>query len=442
MTAASLAYRPNIRAPHVTRAGAESGLLTSALAVYALLILSISPFALAALGFDYGDAGGNVLTKFHPATFFICLLALAAACGTGDPLSAAVRAFRETPAALFMIGAVLIASAQAIMVTKIPFTPLIETFLPAPLVLLLLRALPERRGRTLALLLHALLIGNAVLGIGEFLTGWRLTPFVIDGEDLNYEWRATALLGHPLANAMLTGTYIVILAVGGGRDLRPPVRAAAFAICLASMAAFGGRGATVLVLLMLALIAGRRLLAVLNGGHLDTRAMMAAIVAVPVAGIGLLLLAHSNFFERILDRFADDTGSAQTRWDMLELVGRIPFSDFLFAPDHRQVMTWQGILGLERGIESFWLSMALSYGLIVAGLVFAALFAHGWTIVRRCRPGAVWPLLYFLAVATTSLSLGGKSSVLTIATFLVLVLLRPFAPVRPLPAAVYLARRR
>ncbi|WP_439542993.1 VpsF family polysaccharide biosynthesis protein [Hyphomicrobium sp.] len=442
MTAASLAYRPNVRAPHVARASAESRLLTAALAVYAVLILSISPFALAALGFDYGDAGGNVLTKFHPATFFICFLALAAACGTGDPLSAAVRAFHETPAALFMIGAVLIACAQAIVVTKIPFTPLLETFLPAPLVLLLLRVIPERRGRTLALLLHALLIGNAVLGIGEFLTGWRLTPFVIDGEDLNYEWRATALLGHPLANAMLTGTYIVILAVGGGRDLRPLVRAAAFAICLASMAAFGGRGATVLALLMLALIAGRRLLAVLNGGHLDTRAMMAAIVAVPVAGIGLLLLAHSNFFERILDRFADDTGSAQTRWDMLELVGRIPFSDFVFAPDHRQVLTWQGILGLERGIESFWLSMALSYGLIVAGLVFAALFAHGWTIVRRCRPGAVWPLLYFLAVATTSLSLGGKSSVLTIATFLVLVLLRPFAPARALPAAAYLARRR
>jgi hypothetical protein len=442
VTAASLAYRPSIRAPQLTWAGAESRLLTAALAFYAVLILSLSPFALAALGFDYGDAGGSVLTKFHPATFFICLLGIAAACGTGDPLNTVVHAFHETPAALLMICAVLIACAQAVLVTKIPFTPLIETFLPAALVLLLLRVIPERRGRTLALLLHALLIGNAVLGIGEFLTGWRLTPFVIDGEDLSYEWRATALLGHPLANAMLTGTYIVILAVGGGRDLPQLVRAAAFAICLASMAAFGGRGATVLVLLMLVLIVGRRLLAVLNGGHLDTRAMMAAIVAVPIAGGGLLLLAHSNFFERILDRFVDDTGSAQTRWDMLELVTRIPFSDLLFAPDQRQVLTWQGILGLERGIESFWLSMALSYGLIVAGIVFVALFAHGWTIVRRCRPGAVLPLLYFLGVATTSLSLGGKSSVLTIATFLVLVLLRQSAPSRAVPAQAYLARRR
>jgi hypothetical protein len=438
--AASLAWRPSVA--RNARANAESRLLTVGLALYAVLIVLLSPFALAALGFDYSEAGGSVLTKFHPATFFICFLALAAACGTGDPLNAAVRAFHETPAALLMMCAVSIASVQAILVTKVPFTPLIETFFPAPLVLLLLRVIPERRGRALALLLHALLIGNAALGIGEFLTGWRLTPFIIDGEDLTYEWRATALLGHPLGNAMLTGTYIVILAVGGGRDLPQLVRAAAFALCLASMAAFGGRGATVLVLVMLVLIAGRRLLAVLNGGHLDARAMMASIVAVPIAGGGLLLLAHSNFFERMLDRFADDTGSAQTRWDMLELVTRMSLTDFLFAPDQRQVVTWQGILGLERGIESFWLSLALSYGLIVSGLVFVALFAHGWTIVRRCRPGAIWPLVFFIGVTTTSLSLGGKSSVLTIATLLVLVLFRPLAPARRLPAAAYPAIRR
>ncbi len=34
-----------------------------------------------------------------------------------------------------MIGAVLIACAQAILVTKIPFTPLIKRFFPRPLIL-------------------------------------------------------------------------------------------------------------------------------------------------------------------------------------------------------------------------------------------------------------------------------------------------------------------
>ncbi len=95
MTAASLAYRPNVGAPAFRRVGAESRLLTAALAFYAVLILSISPLALGALSFDYGDTGGGVLTKFHPATFVICFLVLAAACGTGDPLSAAVRAFGD-----------------------------------------------------------------------------------------------------------------------------------------------------------------------------------------------------------------------------------------------------------------------------------------------------------------------------------------------------------
>jgi len=281
-----------------------------------------------------------------------------------------------------------------------------------------------------------------VLALGEYLTGWRLTPFVIDGESLDYEWRATALLGHPLANAMITGTYIILLAVGGGRDLPWLLRAVSFTTCLAAMTAFGGRGALVLVLAVLALLAARKALSVLNGAALDTRAMMASILAVPVAGAGLLYLAHTGFFDRLVERFVDDTGSAQTRLDMTQLFSHIPLQELLFGPDPRVLTTWQDMLGLQRGIESFWISMTLSYGLLVAGLVFLGLLAHCWTVARRCRPGAAWALVYFIAVASTSLSLAGKSGVLTIATLLPLVLLR--RPPVPSPGAplTYRARLR
>ena len=417
------------RMPALPLARDESPLLTAALAIYTIGVMTISSFALAMLGFDYSDAGGNVLTKFHPTTLYLGVVPLLTAAGTGNPLGALVYWLKETPAALAMGTAATLAVAHAGLITKIPVTAVIETFVPPAMLLLLLAKLPEQRGQTLARLIHVIMLANATLAIGEYLTGWRLTPFVIDGENLNYEWRASALLGHPLANAMITGTYLVILGCGGGRDLSAPVRIAAFTANFAAMTAFGGRGALVLLLVVLALLAGRKALAVLNGARLDTRVMMGSILALPAGLAAVLYLAHSNFFDKLLDRFANDTGSSQTRLDMLELFSHIPLKDLIFAPDPRQVATWQTNFGLERGIESFWLSMALSYGLVVSFLIFAALFPHCWTIVRRCKPGAALPLVYFIATATTSLSLAGKSSVLSIVTLLVLVLMRPV----PLP---------
>jgi hypothetical protein len=164
---------------------------------------------------------------------------------------------------------------------------------------------------------------------------------------------------------------------------------------------------------------------VLNGGPVNTITVIGALAGLPLAGAALLALSSTNFLDRFLSRFADDTGSAQTRWDMFEVFARIPFADLITGPDPREVMTWQTLFGLERGIESFWLSMMLSYGLLVSCVIFAALLMLCGVIVRRCKPGAALVLLYFIAVASVSLSLAGKSSVLTIVTLMLLVLMRP-----------------
>jgi len=403
---------------------AESRLLTAALALFVVLVLALSPFALTALGFDYSETGGNALTKFHPATLYILSLALLAALATSDPFGAILRALHEAPVALLMLLAILLGTLHSAFISRLPVTPLIETFLPAGVTLLLLRRISEQRGRTLALLIHGIMIANAAIGIFEYLSGWRLTPFVIKGEDLAYEWRSTALLGHPLANSILTGSYILTLAVGGGRDLPRWLRLAAFCLSLAAMVTYGGRAASVLVVLMLAALVVRRVLAVLNGAPINVTTVTAALVSVPFAGAGLLTLLSTGFLERFLDRFADDSGSAQTRSDMFEIFSHVPLPDLLFGPDPRLVATWQSLLGLERGVESFWLSFLLSHGLLVSLVIFAALLFFCRDLVRRTCPGAAWVLLYFVGVASLSLSLAGKSNVLTVVTLFVLVLLR------------------
>ena len=70
--------------------------------------------------------------------------------------------------------------------------------------------------RRAALIIHAILCANALLGLYEYLSGWRLTPYVAGTLLIEVDWRSTALLGHPLANASVTGSYALILGIGGG----------------------------------------------------------------------------------------------------------------------------------------------------------------------------------------------------------------------------------
>ena len=58
---------------------------------------------------------------------------------------------------------------------------------------------------------------NAALGVFEFLSGYRFTTYTAGEFIITQDWRSTALLGHPLANALTTGGYIIALALGGGR---------------------------------------------------------------------------------------------------------------------------------------------------------------------------------------------------------------------------------
>src|SRR5438045_1573292 len=75
--------------------------------------------------------------------------------------------------------------------------------------------------------------------------------YVEEGIELTGDWRSTALLGHPLANAVVTGVYILVLAVGGGRDLPDVLRPMLVVVQLAAMFAFGGRASFVLLVAML-----------------------------------------------------------------------------------------------------------------------------------------------------------------------------------------------
>lgn len=428
-------------ATDTTPPGAVFGL---ALGVLVILLMTISPLALVELGLAYDEAGGNALEKIHPATMLAALLVVAAAVWAGNPIDWVLANAVESRSLLPYLGVIVLLIVFSLRVVKLPFTHFFDTFVLPVLVYLLFKDMRDKRGRHIALLVHLLMMVNAGIGIFEFATGLRITPLVAAGVVIEDDWRSTALLGHPLANASLTGCYLLLLSLGGGRDLAAPFRLVAFLLNAAGMVVFGGRAATVLLLVLLGLLAAVRLASILRGQSFSPGSVLKALILVPASALVGVVLAEAGFFDKFISRFFDDKGSAETRAEMFELFRHIPFNELLLAPDASQLDTLRAHYGLDFGIESFWVSFALSYGLVASVVFFAALLAFSIDVVRRVRPGSLWVFAFFYGVASTSVSLSAKSPLLGIFTLLVLVLLRrPAAPrpAKPLPNGMGRLRR-
>ncbi len=396
-----------------------------ALMAVLVLFLSVSSFLLENLGWAYGSPGGNVIEKIHPATWVLFAVLFFSACARGNPLSAVVQAAHAHSSVMIYVVAVLMLIVQAIFILRQPFTMYIDTFLASVAAFLLFYRLPEVRGRRLALLIHALFFVNALIGIAEFLFGFRLTPFVIEGVEFGAEWRSSALLGHPLSNALMTGCYVLALAVGAGREMPPFLRLSVFAITALSMAVFGGRAATLILIVFLVLIGIKKLFEILAGREFDLRSVWFFLAVIPIAIIGFSLIYDVGFFDRFLSRIIDDDGSAGTRLAMLELFRHMSWYDLMVGPDPSHLKTYTTIYGLELGIESFWLAMIMVNGLLVALPFFAALFLFCGAVTRAAkRTPSLWVFASFFAVASASLSLSAKTPAFTILVIMILVLFR------------------
>jgi hypothetical protein len=408
--------------------------LTNGFAVLGIaLLLTCSPMLLFQFGLRYEATGGSPLEKIHPGTLALAFAFLCSAFARPHPLAALAAPFVADRGILLFLMCWLLLLVHVIAVMKAPFTPLIDTFLLPMIVMVVLPRLSQRTCEQLAIVIHVAMALNALVALYEYLAFTNVIPFVIMGEVLtkDIDWRSTALMGHPLHNAAMTGIYAVTILRGG---LKPAWRGALVPLVLlqlAAMVAFGGRTALVLLLLIVLLLAGMEALKVIGGRRVSLLGAATVIAAIPVAIVAGFGLYEIGFLDRLVARFLDDHGSAGTRVAMFELFERIPLRDILIGPNQDQVASERVLLGLEIGIESFWISLIFSYGLLVCIPFFCAFIGMCVSVLRFCGPGAWLPLAFFVAVASTSVSLGAKTVVFATTIILLRILIPPPAGVPP-----------
>ncbi len=406
-----------------------------------VVFFAVSPLVLGVIGINYETAGGLPLEKIHPGTYLAILALGLRLASSAHPLRLLWHLMTHRMGLLLFSCAYLVATIYTVLFLKVPFTPMVDTFLMPIIFALLLQDLDERAARLLAIVLGILLCANAVIALAEYLLNWRLVSFQVpegftgdpSRSDLTFdwratldmEWRATALLGHPLQNGLIITAFILTLASPGAGWIPNSVRLPLLLLELISMVTFGARVSLVLVVLCTSLLVLRRVaIFLLRREHLGRNVSIFAVLCLPAFAAMAGYLAENGFFDRLIDRFSDDSGSAATRQTMFEMFRPIPFYDLLFGPDQAVVATWQRMEGLEFGIESFWVGMPLIYGIFISAVLILGLVCFCHAIIMMSGRGAALTLFVFFLTASTSASLAEKTPALGMVTVIILLFSR------------------
>jgi hypothetical protein len=363
-----------------------------------------------------------LLTKIHPATYLMVAAALAGLGSRGGVARWAARIATESPGVMVFAAAVVLLFLHVVAVQHLPISAIVDTMALPILVFALLATADPASKPPIALLLHLFIAVNAVIGLVEYGSGWRLVPlYDIDGKPL-YDWRSTALLGSPLNDAFVTGCWMVVLAVGA-RDLSAAWRAAGMVLAAAALVAFGGRVAMVFAFLAIAAIGVLGTSRLLAGRRFDLTAAAVAIAATTLLAAIAIVLLDAGAADRLIDRFSNDSGSAATRVAMFGIFTDLDWPQFLLAPPPEAIGQAQRQYGIPIGIESTEVAFVAFYGLIPAVLLLGALGAFLFELVRATSWTSLWPVGFFIVVMSASTGLSSKSTNLAIFTAMVLTML-------------------
>lgn len=394
-----------------------------------VLLFYVSTMALSFVGFTYDLTDGPGWQKLHPASIVAAMAFVVATALRPRPLQRMAALAAAFPGAFYFIAMWLFLMAHGVLNQQAHFTEMLEPYTLPLVALFLYDDFPPSYRRGLRLFLHVTLCGNAVMGILEYLTGWRLFPYVISGMEIDGDYRSTALFGHPLLNACTTGTYVLCLFMGGDRDLRPAWRVAAVLTTALAMIAFGGRTAIVASTLVIALVVLRKFAAILLGARIDIRHFLAAALLAPAVIGAIAAAALSGVLDAFVARFLDDNGSGEARVIVWQLFEKFDLSELLLGPRPDLVGSLLNSFGIEIGIENNWLALLFKYGGWMAAFFSCGLFALFWEFWRRGHKGVTLIFVYFLIVISSAIGLATKTMIFAEFSILLLFLFeRQHAP--------------
>jgi hypothetical protein len=396
------------------------------LAIYIFVVFFVSATVLDFIGVDYSAIDGSQLAKIHPSTYLIVVIFAVFIASYPRKLDL-VRYYLATKlGTIYFFCATTFAVINIVVGGRNGFGMYFDTDLHLFLCCMLLPFIPPDGMTKLERFIHWFFAVNAILAVFELGSGinvFPLTTFSPDGTT-TIEPRAVAFLSHPLHAATITCIYIVSLLIGGGKLLQLRWRLPMIGLQTAAMIAFGGRTALLVTLIVLFLALLWQAIRFAGGQRLSRGAVIAAVAVVPVTIAIISALAFAGFFDDLLDRFADDGGSARSRLVMMPLWWSFGWGDFLWGADPDYIRSQMYSFGMEWGIENPFVHTSIYQGLVIAFLIMVGVLLVFRDAYKRLEPRVIIPMIVYLLLVNSFGSLAGRFINLTLFMILVSTLFR------------------
>ena len=397
-----------------------------------LLELTISANLLTWIGVPYVSEGGTLPLKLHPGTDLLAVAFLILITRRGSWFSVAA----EKPLLLFFSAMLACLAYSAALTGMGNLVVLLDTFVPAGLLAAILSRASAPQLLHLRRLMQLSIVGSAALGLVEGLLQVNVVPLYLNEtayHALTEDFRPTALFDHPLTASVMTMLGLALAPISG--IWRVPY----MGLMWAALVAYGGRVAVAAALAMTGLSYGARTARLVLRRNPSCVGQLAVAATVLCAGGVLMGLALVTGFGTRLSGHLYWDSSAQVRLAQWQLLGHLDRWQLMFGTRRSDLLALLTPLWLGPGvevIENFWLLMfaglgAAGFPLFVIGL--AGLLTWCW---RRSALDGRLLVIAVMLVASTSNSLGRKSSILVCLVKAVSCL-----PGKRAAAAVRLARR-
>lgn len=375
------------------------------------------------IGINYMGTGGSALGKLHPS-FYLSLAALGftflLSRSVAGHFSNAVKGTYRLP----MAAAILTTFVTMILSRSGTgdFSAAIVTFLTPAIVAYVFQFASTKSRQFIYNFLVMFFAINSLVGLVELVTSWRLLPYYVSDQIITFDRRPTALLGHPLLNALLTGAFLLAMITRQITLGQKVPQLLQMALHGAAIFAFGGRAS----LAFLVIISG---IYALRHSGLIVRAKVRQSVrsmALVISGIlFFVVLTVTGVTETLLDRFVNATDSTNTRFAALSLLEMLSFREWLIGVEGPARTFYLNVLQTPFGIEISVIAMIYVYGLPLAALLIWSTYRLLFQWASNDYPGKRYLVVFFIMSTLTSLSIGSKS--LLISQFLIILFCLPAA---------------
>lgn len=370
---------------------------------------TLSSYALDNLGINYTGEGGNPLFKIHIYTYVLIFLLLSIITKSGikgllNPLGKISHAW------LFMSISVVWLILYGLYrngMSGMAYT--LDTLL-APLICIpIVARLNLRQCTNFLKFMSILLLANSCIALIEFFLKQRVWD--VEFSSFGIFFRSSALMGHPLNNALILASLALILSRYSKTGVTLYLTISAFALF-----AFGARASTAIFLssIFITILWKSRNVKIKNSQLNKLKTALVPMFAIAIFGISSYLLISTNIFDRIISNLTVDA-SAMTRIDVWSIIDAMSGSEVLYGAGSELSMNISDVIGVSV-IENYLIGWVFSFGIVGCGLLILSFLMLLYRLFRLSDfYGKICIASFFIA------SLGNNSlSSKTPALFLVL----------------------